>query len=100
MEQTEAHALTAAYVLNALEADEEVEAERHLAACAMCREELPALLDERGIRQALHVTFGAVLTDPIVRARLEECLERHAATYAAALERHLARHLELLAPAA
>jgi DNA-binding GntR family transcriptional regulator len=47
----------------------------------------------------LHVTFGAVLTDDAVAERIAACLDRDAESYAAALERHLGRHLDALAAA-
>jgi hypothetical protein len=59
-------------------------------------EAVPGLLDDDDARRILHVTFGSVLEDPLgieLRARLAPLREQ----YAAALERHFARHLEALA---
>jgi hypothetical protein len=58
-------------------------------------EAVPGLLDDDDARRILHVTFGSVLEDPLgveLRARLAPLCEQ----YAAALERHFARHLEAL----
>jgi hypothetical protein len=52
-----------------------------------------SLLDRAGPRQALHVTFGSVLTHPEVAPAFEAALDAHALEYASVLERHLARHL-------
>jgi tagaturonate epimerase len=52
------------------------------------------LLDDPGPRQALHVTYGAVLTDPEIAPALHAALDMHADEYGVALERHFARHLE------
>jgi tagaturonate epimerase len=49
-----------------------------------------ATLDDPDVRRLLHVTFGSVLADGALAARIAELREE----YAAALERHLARHLE------
>jgi anti-sigma-K factor RskA len=45
MEQSEVHALTAAYALDALDEAEEREYEAHLRGCESCREELAAFTD-------------------------------------------------------
>jgi hypothetical protein len=55
--------------------------------------ELAGLLDESGARQALHVTYGAVLSHPEIGPALGAALDTHADAYAGALERHLGRHL-------
>lgn len=47
-------------------------------------------------RQILHCTFGSVLTDPDLGARLKECLTTHSGTYTDVLEDHFSRHLEAL----
>ena len=49
-----------------------------------------ATLDDPDVRRVLHVTFGSVLADGALAARVGGLREE----YAAALERHLARHLE------
>jgi len=67
---------------------------------AVSDEQLPELLEDFDARQVLHVTFGAVLsaTDgggrPRFRERLHEVLQAHEEEHWAALEAHLARHLE------
>ncbi|MGO9246274.1 MAG: tagaturonate epimerase family protein, partial [Verrucomicrobiia bacterium] len=60
------------------------------------REE-PLFLDEVAGRQLLHVTFGSVLTHPTFKPRILEILENHTALHEELLERHLTRHLSLLA---
>ena len=53
-----------------------------------------ALLDRPRSRQALHVTFGSILTHPALAPAFHATLDAHALEYADVLERHLARHLE------
>ncbi|HXI82933.1 MAG TPA: tagaturonate epimerase family protein [Verrucomicrobiae bacterium] len=53
-------------------------------------------LDEVPGRQLLHVTFGSVLTDPNLKPRIIEELQRHAALHEELLDRHLTKHLALL----
>jgi hypothetical protein len=60
-------------------------------------EQLPGLLEQFDARQALHVTFGSVLSDPGLKARLFAGLVSHEEAYYAALERHFIRHLNPLA---
>lgn len=55
--------------------------------------ELPLLLDRFDEREVLHVTFGSVLKNPELRARLMDTLLAHPEEYALALEKHFARHL-------
>jgi hypothetical protein len=54
---------------------------------------LPALLDDSDARQCLHVTYGSVLADGALAARLRATLAAHADAYGEALSAHLARHL-------
>ncbi|HTS19739.1 MAG TPA: tagaturonate epimerase family protein [Verrucomicrobiae bacterium] len=54
-------------------------------------------LDEVAGRQLLHVTFGSVLTHPDFKPRIIETLERNASLHKELLERHLTKHLSLLA---
>jgi len=54
-------------------------------------------LDEVAGRQLLHVTFGSVLTHPTLKPRILETLESHASLHEELLERHLTKHLSLLA---
>ena len=58
--------------------------------------ELPRLLDDSDARQCLHVTFGSVITDGDLAARLRAALAAHAEAYADALAAHFSRHLEPL----
>jgi hypothetical protein len=53
-------------------------------------------LDEVPGRQLLHVTFGSVLTDPSLKPRIMEALQRHAPLHEELLDRHLTKHLSLL----
>ena len=59
-------------------------------------DELPNVLDVPGHRQALHVTFGSVLSDPVLGPLVRDCLAHAAGAYEAALAQHLGRHLVLL----
>jgi len=54
-------------------------------------------LDEVAGRQLLHVTFGSVLTHPTFKPRILETLETHTSLHEELLERHLTKHLSLLA---
>ena len=60
-------------------------------------EQLPGLLEQFDARQALHVTFGSVLTSPALGGRLMAGLIRDEEAYYDALERHFIRHLNPLA---
>jgi len=64
--------------------------------------QLPGLLDDFHARQALHVTFGSVLTADEgrrFRDRLYAALERDEEEHYAAIERHIKRHIQpLIAP--
>lgn len=60
-------------------------------------EQLPELLEQFDARQALHVTFGSVLSDRSLKERLFAGLISHEEAYYAALERHFIRHLEPIA---
>jgi hypothetical protein len=70
-----------------------------LAAAEIDDDSLPALLDEDGPRQILHVTFGSVLSaeaaagTPRFRTRLLEALHEHEEEYSEMLHRHFRRHL-------
>jgi len=55
-----------------------------------------ALLDDRDARQVLHITYGEMLGVPELKRRLFEALAGSADAYAAALERHIGRHLAAL----
>jgi hypothetical protein len=71
----------------------ELSAEAHVPAAA---DDLAALLDDPGARQGLHVTYGAVLSDPQVGPAVIAALNGAADEYARVLEAHLGRHLSLL----
>ena len=58
---------------------------------------LSTLLDQFDARQALHVTYGSVLTADDgrhFRGRLLEAVKTHEDLYAEVLEKHIGRHLE------
>ena len=55
-----------------------------------------ALLDDRDARQVLHITYGEMLAVAELKRRLFELLAGSADAYAAALERHIGRHLAAL----
>ena len=60
-------------------------------------EALPDLLDQFDTRQALHVTFGSVLTGGAgLKERLYATLEAHEEAHYAALRIHFIRHLQPL----
>jgi hypothetical protein len=59
--------------------------------------EEPLFLDEVAGRQLLHVTFGSVLTHPTFKPRILETLENHTSLHEELVERHLTKHLLLLA---
>ncbi len=59
--------------------------------------DLAALLDERGARQVLHVTFGSILAR--CGRALVGTLHREEEEHDASIASHLARHLELFGPA-
>lgn len=67
------------------------------AAGALADRDLPGLLEHFDARQALHVTFGSVLTTPALRDRLMAGLVEHEEAYYDVLERHFIRHLNPLA---
>ncbi len=54
--------------------------------------QLPGLLDDHHLRQALHVTFGSVLKES--GSRLKSALLEHEEKYYETLRRHFRRHLE------
>lgn len=62
----------------------------------MADEELPALFDRPDARQLIHITYGHILQNAELKAALYALWDREAEAYAAALERHIGRHLELL----
>jgi hypothetical protein len=60
-------------------------------------DELPGVLDEFDARQALHVTFGSVLTAEggrRFRERILAALRQDEQTHYAVLEKHLRRHVQ------
>ena len=59
--------------------------------------ELPGLLAQRDSRQLVHITYGEILRDAAFKEQFLTALQRHLEEYWAALERHIGRHLDLLA---
>lgn len=59
--------------------------------------EEPVFLDEVAGRQLLHVTFGSVLTHPTFKPQILQTLENNVVLHEEFLERHLTKHLSLLA---
>lgn len=65
-------------------------------------EELPGLMDRNDARQVLHITYGMILTarhqdgHPLFKDALDRLWEEHAQEYAALLDQHIGRHVELL----
>lgn len=63
---------------------------------------LPELLNQGGTRQLLHITYGSVLTwrdgkgDYLFKEELMRTLREHEKEYYELLERHFAKHLDLL----
>jgi len=59
-------------------------------------------LDQEDARQALHITFGLVLSaksedgTPLFREKIYQTLHKHEAMYFTALQRHIGKHLNLL----
>jgi hypothetical protein len=53
-------------------------------------------LDEIPGRQLLHVTFGSVLTNPGLKPKIMEALQRQASLHEELLDRHFTKHLSLL----
>jgi hypothetical protein len=60
-------------------------------------QDLPGLLEQFDAREALHVTFGSVLTTPALKDQLMAGLVQNEETYYDVLERHFIRHLKPLA---
>lgn len=58
--------------------------------------ELPNLLDQNDVRQALHITYGFMLDVPSLRAGIYETLTAHEDLYASTLARHIKNHLSSL----
>ena len=59
-------------------------------------EELPGLFDQNDARQLIHITYGLILSDASLHDRLYAFWRAHDDEYAAAVERHIGRHLEKL----
>ena len=58
--------------------------------------QLPALFENNDARQLIHITYGLILNHGDFHARLYAFWRAHADEYAAALEKHIGRHLETL----
>jgi anti-sigma factor RsiW len=76
MEANPLHDLTAAYALDALDADEAREYEAHLARCDRCRDELASLSEAAG---ALAYATEAPMPPPELRARILQQTRRERA---------------------
>lgn len=57
-----------------------------------------AYLDRDAGRQIAHVTFGSILTDPLLGPQVKDRIESEPELYAEFLERHFNRHLAALNP--
>lgn len=62
----------------------------------MADADLPCYLEGNDSRQLLHITYGFLLADPALRARIYQLLERQEDVYADRLAGHIGRHLHLL----
>ncbi|NLZ89643.1 MAG: hypothetical protein GX916_09110, partial [Clostridiales bacterium] len=58
--------------------------------------ELPALFDMEDPRQLIHITYGLILSDPGLHGALYSFWDTRADAYAAALEKHIGKHLSML----
>lgn len=65
--------------------------------------ELPALFSLNEARQLIHITYGLILSErdaafgaPLFKTRLYRLWRRHAEEYAALLQKHIGKHLEML----
>ena len=62
--------------------------------------ELPALFENNDARQLIHITYGLILSEKdaegkfVYRDRLYAFWRAHEEEYAAALEKHIGRHLK------
>lgn len=56
--------------------------------------ELPRLFDQNDARQLIHITYGYLLSDEVLKARLFALWRRERKAYADALYRHIGRHIE------
>ncbi len=59
---------------------------------------LPELLEEDASRQLLHITYGKIMNRPDLRDGLYRLWRTRREDYAARLEAHIGRHLELTCP--
>ncbi len=58
--------------------------------------QLPALFENNDARQLIHITYGLILGHGDFKERLYGLWRTHAEAYAAALEKHIGRHLQAL----
>jgi hypothetical protein len=63
---------------------------------ALADGELPALFENNDARQLIHITYGQILQNERFNKALYALWREEADAYAAALERHIGRHLQLL----
>ncbi|MCL2434349.1 MAG: tagaturonate epimerase family protein [Clostridia bacterium] len=62
--------------------------------CEFSNDDLPALLNRDDIRQSLHITYGAMLAEPLIKQRLFILLRREKEAYINALVKHFKKHLD------
>ena len=62
------------------------------------QDELETLLDERNVRQLIHVTYGSALNadDGKLKDEMFQTLAQHEEEHYALVERHMGKHIELL----
>jgi hypothetical protein len=58
--------------------------------------DLPKLLDQKAVRQVLHVAYGFILENPALKAELFKLLHTAEEAHNTLIERHFTRHLEAL----
>lgn len=58
--------------------------------------ELPALFDQNDPRQLIHITYGFLLGDEPLKKRLYSLWRKERQAYAAALQKHIGRHIALI----
>jgi len=58
--------------------------------------ELPALMDQLEARQLLHITYGPILNDPIIRPLFFAAMHKYEQEYHLGIYKHFYKHLDLL----
>lgn len=59
-------------------------------------EDLPKLMEMNEARQLLHITYGAILTDPAIRPMFFAAMHKHEELYRQTVKAHFEHHLEKL----